>query len=216
MRRYKYQLVTVIGFTTMLLFGCASQPPLSVGQLTEYNAVSINKDVSVPSIAFYHGQVQSFAGVFGVLGALATMDDAKSNGIQLAEFMKKENINVGEIFIKDFEKQIIETKTFKVVQPNSEKAIFKTKIELFGLNQGNGLTSTLYPQLTVSAQLTKLDGTILWKGQQYITPINSENNIGDTLENFYKEPNKLRLSFEKTSHILAKFLIEEIIGSKTQ
>lgn len=180
------------------------------------NTFSISKDIAKPKQAHFRGPAQSFAAIFGVVGALATMGAAKSEGEQLAEFMEKQEIDPGEIFSRELEKQIKEFNNNIVVESDAEKSILSIEVVRYGLTKKDTFGTKLCPVLSIDAKIKKPDGTILWKNKDYIANMNSENNMAETLETFYNEPSKLRSSFENVSRILAKLFVDNMKQSVFQ
>lgn len=174
------------------------------------NTFSIGKDITKPQQAAFRGPAQSFAAVFGVVGALATMGAARSEGEQLAEFMEKHNINAGEIFSKELEKQIKEFNKNIIVDSAATKPVLTIEVVRYGLTKKDAFGTKLCPVLSIEAKIKNADGTILWKNKDYIANMNSENNVAETLETFHNDPSKLRSGFENISRILAKIFVDNM------
>jgi hypothetical protein len=202
--------LSILLATSIALTGCATSnnsKPLTQEQIVNIKQISISKEVGQPAGAFYSGPEQAWAAVGGIVGSIVAADSAKTKGQQLAEFMKKENINLDEILTKDLTAEINKTQLFKVKDAAPDQATLNLEIKVYGLGQSNGLSSTLYPVLGVNSKLTHPSGSILWQKYEYITPLNSLNNQGDTLENFLKNPERLRASFENVSKVLSELIV---------
>ena len=210
-------LSTILLFTEFLSIGCAGIS-LSQKERDAISAISINREVIKPNEAFYYGPEQTAALTRALISATtksgdrtnATSDEETYNGKQLAEFIIKEKINIGEIVVKSLEDQISETKVFTITNTGSEKATLKIEIRIYGLGQSTGFSSTLYPELGVLARLVKPDSTIIWQKYDLVTPQNSENKEGDTLENYFNDSRKLRSAFVNVSRIVARLLVADL------
>lgn len=214
MKTKMLKLLITSAVSILILSGCAGQNAIRLTdeQRAKIKTVSLDNNVVKPKTAFYQGRAQSVGLAFGVLGALATSGSAQDTGTQLAEFMLKNNIDIGEITNTALAAETKRTNTFLVTNAGNEDAKFKSEIKIFGLAQSNGLSSTLYPTLGVTSQLIDKNGVVTWEKYEYVTALNSENNQGDTLENFQKDPQKLKSTFENAARIVTKLLVENLNG----
>src|SRR5712691_8230224 len=101
-RRRAICTVTPLFVGLTLLTGCTSHIALTKSARESIRAVSINKDVKLPDDMFYYGTEQVGAGMFGLVGALASAAAAKGPKAQLKAAMQEGQIDVAQIVREQF------------------------------------------------------------------------------------------------------------------
>jgi len=81
---------------------------------------------------------------------------------------------------------------------------------MYGLGQTQGFSALLFPTLKVTASLKANDGTLVWRQTDYVTPLNAENTLGHTVEQYVAQPELLRASFTNSAAIVSRLLVQDM------
>ena len=130
-----YQWVIIVQsilFGLALWTGCASQRALTKPVRESLQSVSINKDVKLPDDMFYYGTEQVGAGMFGLIGAVASAAAAKGPKAQLKAAMQEGQIDVAQIVREQFATQLVESHVFSSIIPEGGEAEIRLEVRQFG------------------------------------------------------------------------------------
>jgi hypothetical protein len=65
------------------------------------------------------------------------------------------------------------------------------------------------PLIRVTGSLVSASGDVLWQESEYVTDFASDNDQGQSLETYYKEPEKLKRALQ----CAAKVAVSRIMGT---
>lgn len=200
--------------TAVVLSGCASVPSksLSTSDRAALKTIRINPNVELPKEMFYHGRAQSFAAVGGIVGAVVadSLDVTKQPAQAIQVTMQKNGVSLPEIVKAEFQRAANgQTMTFA---ENLEKADgeLTLTVQMYGFSQTQGFSALLYPNLKITASLKGRDGTLAWQESEFITPLNAENTLGHTVEQYVAEPELLRATLTNAAGIVSRLLVQDM------
>ncbi len=201
---------------SLLLAACANSPvAMKDDARAAIHTVSIDPTVTLPEDMYYQGPGQTALGMLGIVGALAAQSSSATPRARLHAVMDANNISVPNIVSTEFAKQAGSATGMNFVVGNDPAdAHVKMSVLMYGLVQSQGFGSTLYPVFTVTATMTKADGTVLWKDTDYVTALNGDNKEGHTIEDYLKDPELLRKSFTSGSDLVGHMLAANLAGKK--
>lgn len=203
----------LVGALCLLLSACASTTKLvSEHELATRN-VSFDRNVKIPEKAYYHGPAQTAAGVlFGPLGVLvahATMTNDKL----IMDYMKNHGIDIGNIVLEEFEKQVKVHPKFANKQfssdPNYSDARFIVEVRIYGLTQKHGYSSEYRPVLGVAARLVSAKDEKLWEHYDYITAMN-DSVPGRPFDEYFQDPKIMSEAYKAVSERVVALLMENL------
>lgn len=202
---------------TLLLAACASNPSVSMNETVRasVHTVSVDPVVTLPADMYYQGPGQGALMALGVVGALVSQGTAATPKARIHAVMEANNISLQDIVAAEFAKQAGAATPMKFVVGNEPAdAHVKLVVNMYGIAQSQGFGSTLYPVMNITATMTKADGTVLWKDTDFVSPLNSDNKEGHTIEDLLKEPELIRKSFTSGSDLVGHMLATNLAGSQ--
>jgi hypothetical protein len=201
----------IISLFVLNLIGCATSDSLKRDEFERINSVTLSKEVKLPEEMFYMGdEKMAERVVFGVFGYMASQDDMKKSSDFIIETMERSEIDVGKIVFDKFREKLNETNIFNVVNIDCDDCPkINLSVRIYGFSQIHGFSSQLRPMLGVEGVLTDTDESILWKKYSYITNV-SNKTPANTLEEYLKEPESIKVAFSIASEIVTDDLINHM------
>jgi hypothetical protein len=152
----------ILGILCLLITGCAYTTKLAGESESNIRIVSVDRNVKLPEKPFFFGPAQTLGGgLFGGIGAAmaqATMREDR----RIAEYMKQNQIDIGDIVLEEFESRVKEHPKFVnrrfVQDTDNADAKFEVEVVMFGLSQIHGLSRQYRPVLNVRARLISAQG----------------------------------------------------------
>ncbi len=87
-------------------------------------------------------------------------------------------------------------------------------VNIFGFGQAHGLGSTMYPFLSLTATLKRLDGTVAWQDTVYVSALNGENKPGYEYAEYINEPENMRKALDRVAAIVSRLLVADLYQKK--
>ncbi len=202
----------VVSIIFMGLGACASTTQLTKESENKLNKIALSKDVTVPAKAYYYGPEQGAGAVFGVIGAIVAEASTTKDEL-IVDYMKKNNIDIGKIALKEFERQIKLNPKF-ANKINSDENIdhdakFVVEVRLYGISQTHGFSSVYRPTLGMAAKLVSTDGTVLWEEYEFLTAMN-DGVEALPFDDYFKDPENMSKRFEKISENVVTQLMKSL------
>ena len=206
----------VVVSVSLLLAACANAPvAMPENVRAGVHTVSVDPQVKLPPDMYYQGPGQSGMMMLGVIGALAAQGTAATPKARLHAVMDENHISVQEILAAEFAKQANAATAMRFAVGNEPAdAQVSLVVNMYGIAQSQGFGTTLYPTFSVTATMTRPDGTVLWKDTDYVTALNGENKEGHTIEDYLKDPELIRKSFTSGSDLVTHMLAANLAGGK--
>ena len=205
-----YRLFVISLF--LFLGACASTTELTKENESKINAIGINNKVKIPEKAFYHGPGKAVGAMFGAVGAIIA-EATDSNDELIVEYMKKNDINIDDIVLEEFTKQIkLNNKlagkltSDEIAAPDANLVL---EVRIYGIAQTHGFSSEYRPTLGVAAKLVSNSGEILWEEYEFVTALNDETS-GIPFEDYFKDPAVMKDKYENVSRIVVALLIKSL------
>lgn len=200
--------------SAMLLTGCSSTPAVKMTDAHKQatKAVRINPKASIGSDAyFYQGPAQSWGmGVGGVIGAVIGATGTSSSQA-MQGFLNDPSVDIAQLVPAAFKKELVNSGKLSVPDDASPDApVMSFEIQIYGLGQTQGFSSTLYPTIALKVELVNSAGQVIWRERDYITPQNKDNDIGAKFEEYAADRELLRRSFEKATAALSRIMLESL------
>ena len=197
----------LLGLT--LLTGCPSHIALTKSARESIRAVSINKDVKLPGDMFYYGTEQVGAGMFGLVGALASAAAVKGPKAQLKAAMQEGQIDVAQIVREQFATQLVESHVFSSIIPEGGEAEIRLEVRQFGFATQFGSGGSLQPTLGVMGSLVRTDGTVLW--QHYVLVTSGDDQTPrHILEEYVEKPQLIREAYIVAAKVASNALVKHM------
>jgi hypothetical protein len=197
----------LLGLT--LFTGCISKIGLTK-EVREYiRSVSIKKDVKLPDDIYYYGQEHCVGSMFGLLGAVASLEAAKEPKAQLKAVIQENQIDISEIIRDQFANELSKARVFPSVVPEGGDAEVRLEVRMFGFTLPTCFSGKLKPVLGVIGSLIRTDGTVLWQKLEYISGLKGETP-GNTLKEYLQNPEFIREAFSVTAKIVSESLVKHL------
>ena len=140
---------------------------------------------------------------------IAEAEVARKGGID--KYMKNNQIDIGDIVLQGFEKQVRQHPKFVdkefTSDVNNVDAKFAVEVRMFGLYQNDGLSDRYRPVLGVWARLVSREGKKLW--ERYDSVLYPSGGIPThTLDEYFGDPRNMREAFQKISERVISGLME--------
>ena len=200
-----------------LLAACAGAPKIAISDTAKssIHSVSIDPAVTVPPDLYYQGPGQAAMMSLGIVGALASSATAETPKARIKAVMQEKQISVADIVATEFAKQGNAGTAMKFeVGSQPADARVTLAVNIYGISQSQGFGSTLYPMMNLSATMKKPDGTIVWQATDFVSPLNSDNKEGHTIEEYLTDPELLRKAYTNGSDLVARMLVSDLAGAK--
>lgn len=208
------RVLLVLVISVEFLTGCATTAPsisLSTENIKSIKKIRIDKNVSKPSEIIWDGGKQAWSAVlFGALGAIATADSAKSEGDLMIQFMEQNGIDISDLMYREAKKQAESLKLFNVTDDTEVDARLIVSIIEYGLMQTHPFGSVMDPMIRITGKLVKPNNKVIWQESVFISVLDSENDQGQSVETYHKEPEKLKIALARISEVAVKSLLGKL------
>lgn len=212
--RSKGKLFTfVFVITTFLLTGCATSNSvhLSAENRDSIKSIHIDKNVSKPNAIYWRGTAQAWGAVLGgAIGALATADAGMTDAERMVQFMNKEHINISEMVYSEVTRQVAALKTFDISDAGKIDATLIFSVDMYGFNKTHPFGSNMNPLVRITGKLVKPNNEIVWQESEFVSDLASDNDQGQSLDTYQKEPSKLRTALAKASEVAVKRVVSKL------
>lgn len=196
------------GVLCLLLSACAVTTKLTEESESNIRTVSFDTKVKVENPTLI-GPTPMLGAIGGAIAGAV----AYKRGQQLAEYMRQNEIDIGEIVLKEFEKQVKEHPRFanKRFIKDTDKADAKFEFEIvgYGLGVKHGLSSQYRPLLSLRARLVSHAGKKLWERYDYITGIGS-STPSYTLQEYFGYSGNMREAYEEVAKQVVSLLMKNL------
>lgn len=173
--------------------------------------IQIDKNVSKPETLYWRGTAQAWGGVlFGAIGGAATANAGKSDAQLMLEFMAKEHIDISEIVYSQVTKQVAATSFFQISDADKSDATMVFSVNMYGFNKTHPLGSNMNPIIRITGKLNKPGGETIWQESEIVSDFASDNDQGQSLETYNKEPAKLKAALEKATEVAVKRVLAKL------
>lgn len=216
--RTLYLLIT--GLLAAILAGCASAPSVSMAERDRQTIKRVQIDPAVklpPWPVYLHGNAvaSTVAVTGGIIGAIASESAGRAEKTNVAEFALANGFAVGDIVKAEFARAAegAGAMRFSETEANPDGYLSFT-VNGFGFGQVQGLSSTLYPLMNITATLRRPDGTVAWQGTEFVSPFNSENKPGYEYADYISDPQKTRDALVRVAAIVSRLLVADLHRSR--
>ena len=172
----------------------------------------VSENVSVPEGVFYQGPAESISfGVGGLVGAaiVQSIEAGSEKKLTMQDLIRA--MPMDQIVHESFENALRASGTIPVGDdPATTDVAFSFKIEVYGLGQTQGFSSTLYPVVGFHAVLTNPAGEILWQKYGSVSPLSSGNDLGHTAKEYAANPELLRATFENAARLVSRSIVADL------
>jgi hypothetical protein len=183
---------------------------MSKADRAQIKTVTIRVDSKLPDM-FFHDQWKSLAFAGGLVGAIMAQTMSNDPKAQILAAMESNKIDIPTIVRSEFSKAMQTQRDFQVVESHApadgEMVLF---VNVYGLGQANGFSSRLYPLLNLSASLKRPDGTVVWQRTDHLGPLNEDNFIGATSDDYIRTPDLLRQTWSNAAEIVSRMLVRRL------
>lgn len=206
------------------LLSCTTEN-LSYNSETKLKNITFDKTVLVPEKARYYGSTQTIGSFFGPIGGLFALA-AMSEDQLIVDYMKNNEIDIGNIVIQEFEHQIIKHPRFLekkfVSSEDGYDAKFIVEVQFFGLIPTNGFSTLYRPVLGVRAKLVSANGEKLWEAFEKFAgsdilieqfgdaPATNSGVPSLTFEEYFSDPKNMKEAYQKVSEFVVALLMSNI------
>jgi hypothetical protein len=188
-----------------LLLGACVTTKLAGESESSIRTISLDTKVKVPENPIFIGP----AAMLGAIGGAITY----KAGQRLAEYMRQNEVDIGEIVLEEFEKQVKEHPRFVSKQfvhgTDNVDARFELEVASFGLSQIHGLSSQYRPILNVQARLISAQGKKLWERYDFVTAANS-SIPSLTSDEYFSNPAHLREAYKEVANRVVALLMKNL------
>jgi hypothetical protein len=198
--------------------GCASSMSYQQHDKTNVQPVLISKEVPLPTMYYQGFGDVSMGAFFGLSGLLVEMIENSNKEVQpkpvdvVTYVLKKNKIDIREIVLKEFEKQIKASNLFSEIATEGENyPKFNLSILMYGFAQPHGLSKQLKPQLNLLGVLVNPDKSILWWSSAFVTNLSGQTT-SHTLEEYLTDPELMREAFNRASEVVVTDLVNHLKG----
>ena len=213
MKAHNYILFSVLLLT---LTSCASVPN-SLNSESRKNIKTIYvKILPIDHDPGIYTSDQEIAGLTafmfsGTQASLNAQNEAAKHPFKMfGNYLKRNNINVDKIVKAELEKQLKKTRLFRISSKKNADAIISVRIGTYGFAQKGLWSSYQRSQIYLYADLNnnKKDKKLIAKFLGYASPFRDEKAM--TIKEIYKNPKSVRKSFEKSTVVAVKDIIEKM------
>jgi hypothetical protein len=162
----KFALFVFIGLLTS---GCSTMSSVSLSKddKAAIGDVAVVWDGYLPGTPFYNGPENQAGAVFGVVGSLVAASSTRSDKEKIADFVKTNDIKLGDIVKSEFESQLSKKKDYNNRIKDGASSKFIIRIPLYGVSAGS-FSSEFKPYLVVDAKLVNASGRVIWEQKDYV------------------------------------------------
>lgn len=196
-----------------LLAGCATSPsvPLTHEVRASLKTIHVDRNVSKPKTIYWRGTAQAWgAALGGLVGALATHNGGLSDAERMVTFMDQEQIDISQIVYAQLVQQMVGLNMFQMADASQADATLVLSVDMYGFNKTHPFGSNMNPLIGVTGKLVRPNHEVVWQESEYVSDLASENDQGQSLETYYKEPEKLRAALAKASAVAIKRVLAKL------
>ncbi|RJF95342.1 hypothetical protein [Noviherbaspirillum saxi] len=161
-------LVTLI----ILLSGCASTQPIATSDRSNVKAVTLSKDVPVPSKMSYLGPGGATGLAFGAIEAAIAAPGIEKSRESFQEQTTETGVSINRIVYEEALAQIRQSGKFPLkdeTEPGG--ATIYVSVLNYGFSIPHGFSSRLVPILGVRYEMRDPSGRILWSATERVMPL---------------------------------------------
>lgn len=199
-------------FVVCFMLGCAATAPLSNEAKSSINTVHI-PPVVVEGDFYLDKRFSPALGLGGaILSAAENIARAVENPEQaLQDTMLKHGIIPSEILRNEVITAIEDSGVFEVVNEGAVDAELRfTLVSHF--YSPVGLESTFRPSMRVKCELVKINGTVLWKSEQFVLGKYDKRLPGYSLAEMLRDPNRIVEGFTAASQLVSNSIVKTMMG----
>lgn len=166
-----------------------------------------------PHDVYIHGApvAQTIAAGGGIVGAIAADTAAKAPKTNVIEFATANGFPVSEIVKSEFVRAASAKGAMQFSETESSpSAYLSLTINGLGFGQSQGLGSTMYPLLNVTATLKRPDGAVVWQRTEFVSPLNGENKPGYEYPEYINNPQNMRTALTRVASIVSRALAADL------
>ncbi len=207
------QVIFSLVLTIVFLTGCSTPKsiPLATENGVSIKSVTIDKNVSKPSSIFWRGTAQAWGGaLFGALGAAATSSAGMTDAERMVKFMGDEHIDISEIVYSEVFNQVSASKKFNVSGAGKTDASLIFSVDMYGFNKTHPFGSNMNPVIRMTGKLSKPNNEIIWQESEFVSDFASDNDQGQSLDTYQKEPAKLKAALTQASKVAVNRLLAKL------
>jgi hypothetical protein len=197
----------------VILSACATSFALTQEELASIESVTISQEVPMPDSVEYLGSREKVWGLCCFLvGDVIAEPGRKRTATRIQDAMNRSHIDVREIVLTEFEKQLRESRLFKeVIVGGDGYPRFKLKIIHHGLTVVR-LADQLLPYIRMEGVLVKSDQTTIWRKKVgLVFTLGEDKRIPtQTLEEYLKDPELIRKGFSVVAAIEVSEMINDM------
>jgi hypothetical protein len=150
---------------------------------------------------------------FSFVGDIATESGKQSDATRIKDAMIKSHIDLQEIVINEFEKQLKASNLFSSVTVGGNAyPMFKLSITYYGFQPSAAFSDKLSPYFWSKGVLVNADNSILWEKTKNTNPSDYPAFPGYTLEEYVSDPELLRKAYVAVSVKAVSDLIDNMRG----
>jgi hypothetical protein len=202
-----------IAIAGLLLTGCSTPTsvPLSAENVRAVKTVKLDPSVSKPKTIYWRGTAQAWgAALFGAIGGAATANAGDSDAERMVALMEKERIDVSQMVYSEVVKQIGSQKSFQISESVQADAVLSFSVTMYGFNKTHPFGSNMNPLITIMGKLTKPNNEVIWQESEFVSDFASDNDQGQSIETYQKEPVKLRAALAKATEVAVKRVVAKL------
>lgn len=201
------------GLWALALTGCASNQAMSDADRAAVQSVYISPDVKKVDKPFYYGPTAAIGSLFGVVGALATMDKTADEATQLKEFAEKNNILIENIVREELSSAIRASGKLPLSDSAAgASATITINIKQYGFSLPNGFSRQLVPILFVQCTMTDKSGKVIGLGGDAIRPLG--NPVPEVPLQAMQDPVVMEKQWRLGAQAVAKEIVRGLTGDE--
>lgn len=197
-----------------LLAACAGGPSVSMkdADRAAIKTVWVKPDVAMPDAFSYQARGAGMGAVFGLIGALVEVSTSKpaNEGQALRQAAIGSGTTVQALVREAFTKEANALGAMRFTQDAAEAAdaTVALQVNVYGFGRTHLLGELLHPTFNVTATMQRLDGTVVWKRTEFITPMNNDNQTGYKFETLLGDPAQLAVAYRQGASIVTRYLAQ--------
>ncbi len=198
---------------TFVITGCAA--PVSIGlspeQRQSLKNVHVTPDVPKPGQLYWRGTAQAWGAVLGgAIGAAFTHNSGATDAENMAKWLGENKIDVSEMVHAEAVSLLTQRKTYALVSADQADATLRLSVDMYGFNKTHPFGSNMNPLIRITGKLVRPNQDIVWQETEFVSDFAAENDQGQPMDTYLKEPEKLRAALAKASSVAVRRLLAKL------